>query len=640
MAVNLSLFAGAGWQFFDNSGNVLTGGKLITYAAGTTTPLTTYTSNSGLTPNTNPIILDASGRLSGSGEIWLSFAVNYKFVLTDSNDVLIGTYDNIAGGVTDASTLFYAPGVDSLLAPGPISVKSALDDLTDKNTGASVVGFKQNASTASSRTVQAKLYEYISVKDFGAVGDGVADDTIAIQTAINSVSLGGSIGLLFPEGTYLVTNTLTADQKYIGFYGQNVSASKILFKSTPGTVLFDLYSTVNNNKAFSFYNITISTDVALAGTAIKIQANLTGAPIQVNGQRDSLYLNNVRIVQEGSGYWTTGLHVLNMGGVHFEGLTIDNNISAAQSNPATTGVFLENNSTRVNMIRTFIGSDIYILRTYNSIKTTTPDVNRIIESIYINNGELVGIGNAAFKMLGGGVSAFAWNAIHVDTTSKAVDTEGAYFAVARFVGCDFRRGTNGGASVAGPFIIIDCGEGVKFVGCQLRGSNNTISNVNNYCFKFTNTGPLSAYTGRFISSSNVFVNFYRVYATTFNMSKGVSVGNSFNFIQDVVSEDSPEDTSIVEFDAIDTRSVVIALTGSGTFTVTVNTDVNYFADPYVIAFLQQASASGTDVLNLYYDSGASTSSQCVFRGSGNASYVGNVRFSFMAVPRIHQSTRV
>jgi hypothetical protein len=95
MAVNLSPFAGAGWQFFDNNGVILSGGLLYTYAAGTTTPQTTYTSSSGNTNHTNPIILDSAGRVPG-GEIWLGVS-SYKFLLKDSNDVLIGTYDNIFG---------------------------------------------------------------------------------------------------------------------------------------------------------------------------------------------------------------------------------------------------------------------------------------------------------------------------------------------------------------------------------------------------------------------------------------------------------------------------------------------------------------------------------------------------------------
>jgi hypothetical protein len=95
MAVFLSPVGGAAAQFFTNSGVILSGGKLYTYAAGTTTPKTSYTSISGNTAHTNPIILDSAGRVPG-GEIWL-LSSPYKFVLYTSTDVLIATYDNISG---------------------------------------------------------------------------------------------------------------------------------------------------------------------------------------------------------------------------------------------------------------------------------------------------------------------------------------------------------------------------------------------------------------------------------------------------------------------------------------------------------------------------------------------------------------
>lgn len=103
MAVFLSPVGGVAAQFFTNTGAVLTGGKLYTYAAGTTTPLVSYTTNAGNVARTNPIILDAAGRVSEGGEIWITSA-SYKFVLKDSNDVLIATYDNISGiGVSNNS---------------------------------------------------------------------------------------------------------------------------------------------------------------------------------------------------------------------------------------------------------------------------------------------------------------------------------------------------------------------------------------------------------------------------------------------------------------------------------------------------------------------------------------------------------
>ena len=96
MAVFLSPVGGVAAQFFTNTGSVLTGGKLYTYAAGTTTPLPSYTTSAGNVARTNPVVLDAAGRVPGGGQIWI-LPVAYKFILRDSNDVLIATYDNIFG---------------------------------------------------------------------------------------------------------------------------------------------------------------------------------------------------------------------------------------------------------------------------------------------------------------------------------------------------------------------------------------------------------------------------------------------------------------------------------------------------------------------------------------------------------------
>jgi len=79
-------------QFFDLNGAPLSGGKLYTYAAGTTTPLASYTDSTGNIANTNPIILDSRGEAN----VWLAGAI-YKFALYDSTNVLIWTVDNING---------------------------------------------------------------------------------------------------------------------------------------------------------------------------------------------------------------------------------------------------------------------------------------------------------------------------------------------------------------------------------------------------------------------------------------------------------------------------------------------------------------------------------------------------------------
>ncbi|CAB4123382.1 hypothetical protein UFOVP41_45 [uncultured Caudovirales phage] len=84
---------GNGQQFFDNNGLPLSGGLLYTYQAGSSTLLTTYTTNNGDIANTNPIVLDSSGRCSN--EIWMQTGYTYKFVLQTSAGVTLQTLDNL-----------------------------------------------------------------------------------------------------------------------------------------------------------------------------------------------------------------------------------------------------------------------------------------------------------------------------------------------------------------------------------------------------------------------------------------------------------------------------------------------------------------------------------------------------------------
>lgn len=77
-------------QFFTAAGLPLVGGKLFTYASGTTVPLATYTDDTGFTANTNPVILDSRGEAG----VWLGPS-RYTFVLKDSNDNLIWTVDGV-----------------------------------------------------------------------------------------------------------------------------------------------------------------------------------------------------------------------------------------------------------------------------------------------------------------------------------------------------------------------------------------------------------------------------------------------------------------------------------------------------------------------------------------------------------------
>lgn len=101
-------------QFIGADGVPLAGGKVYTYAAGTTTPQPTYTDSTGATANSNPIILDARGEAN----IWLGEAT-YKFRLTDSVDVEIWTVDYIAAPTTAVSPVLTGNVTISTDSSGP-----------------------------------------------------------------------------------------------------------------------------------------------------------------------------------------------------------------------------------------------------------------------------------------------------------------------------------------------------------------------------------------------------------------------------------------------------------------------------------------------------------------------------------------
>lgn len=101
--VYISPVGGVAAQFLDNNGVPLSGGKLYTYQAGTTTLQSTYTTNAGSVARTNPIVLDSAGRVPNGGEIWITSQA-YKFILNSSTDVLIATWDNVVAAGTSAYT--------------------------------------------------------------------------------------------------------------------------------------------------------------------------------------------------------------------------------------------------------------------------------------------------------------------------------------------------------------------------------------------------------------------------------------------------------------------------------------------------------------------------------------------------------
>lgn len=160
---------------------VLSNATCTVYVAGTSTAATLYSDN-GITPLANPFLSSSTGQVA-------FYAAN-------------GTYDLVVSKIGYLTVTISAIELDDLLAPS----------------GSNSVGYLPAGTGAVSRTVQSKLRESVSVKDFGAVGDGVTDDTAAIQAAITAVK-NTSKQLFFPAGSYRVTSSLVMDAVGMSFIG-------------------------------------------------------------------------------------------------------------------------------------------------------------------------------------------------------------------------------------------------------------------------------------------------------------------------------------------------------------------------------------------------------------------------------------
>lgn len=227
-------------QEFSDIGAPLVGGRLYTYVYGTTTHKTAYTDKAGSIAHTYTsdgvggqyIGLNARGELPAP--LYL-VAGSYDIALKDSTGATIWTRR--------------ADPVDDTASALDAAIRADLASTSDSSKGAGMVGFIQSGADAVARTIQDKGREVVSVKDFGAVGDGATDDTDAINAAIQyaitaPITEFQGRTVYFPAGNYAVTeinlsNTVSNFQRSVHLTGEGRWASRIVPFST-GTVLLNM----------------------------------------------------------------------------------------------------------------------------------------------------------------------------------------------------------------------------------------------------------------------------------------------------------------------------------------------------------------------------------------------------------------
>ena len=154
-------------RFFDRCGKPLAGGKVYTYEANTTTAKTTYKDPYGLTPNTNPIILDAAGE----ADIYLEGT--YRIRITDRNDVLVNDVGKIGSWFSDN----LQDTLDNISGAMDDAIKPALQSLDDAINTAAAAGAGANGWTdLLVSNIDNKALRSVTVEQVTSVADL---DTIA-----------------------------------------------------------------------------------------------------------------------------------------------------------------------------------------------------------------------------------------------------------------------------------------------------------------------------------------------------------------------------------------------------------------------------------------------------------------------------
>jgi hypothetical protein len=168
-------------QQVSSAGAPLSGGKIFTYLAGTSTPSATYTDNTGATPQANPIILNSLGL--PASPIWLLGGFPLKFIIKDSADVTIRTVDNISG-VNDTSSTA-SEWTSSGLTPTYISATQF------SVTGDQTAIFQVNRRVRTTNT-GGLIYGRITVSAFGAgiTTVTVINDTGSLDAGLSAVAYG------------------------------------------------------------------------------------------------------------------------------------------------------------------------------------------------------------------------------------------------------------------------------------------------------------------------------------------------------------------------------------------------------------------------------------------------------------------
>lgn len=281
-------------QTTDDNGNLASGFKLYTYAAGTTTPRATYTDQTGASTQANPIVLNARGE--PASPIWV-LAGETKFVLKTAADVEVRTIDDVAGigtfgggsvDVNEADIL----NVDQIVGGTATAVtvngtvlrwqnngttaataSNGVGRFSGDTSGPTLSGYKSRHATVGSHTIVQSGDELLTITALGS--NGTTFDPAGYIKFLSGGTPGAAADMpgrfqIAVSADASATPTVRFDMASTGFVTMSAYTSgRVPYFSTGGLM------TNSANMTFDGANFSVST-TPVAGCSVAVVNNTSG----------------------------------------------------------------------------------------------------------------------------------------------------------------------------------------------------------------------------------------------------------------------------------------------------------------------------------------------------------------------------
>lgn len=362
-------------------------------------------------------------------------------------------------------------------------------------------GFMQPGTGAAARTLQARLQDTVSVKDFGATGNGTTNDTAAIQAAINYVQTTGGGCVYFPIGTYFVSGTLAVTANKVTLKGENRQGTVINFNNGA----LDCLTVIGTSYAAQLYGFELK-DIYISHTS------KTGGRSLVIAYASQVTLRDVTLSQAWTGVeiWVTNNVVLD--NFYMDGATggasIPTTYYGSYAPQACYGVWWHapgDNSARCDQLTTIAttlqlhssGADGFVwdglAQTWNAFQTTALGCryglhvlnSAVSPSYYPGFGEFDNFNTENMSAIGVLIEAgrtFQFVNCNLNNTSGGAggsadtnavrilaDTSGSYTAGIWFTGCRIGLSAQGALYSAARDVIVS--------GCTILPGSTTTTNT-------------------------------------------------------------------------------------------------------------------------------------------------------------------